>query len=110
MEQAFLRFEVKVVELGNFEDVVNCVLMISHVGTSGDSDVVHVDSDGCTEWFVFENDVSVYVVHHGLEGRWRISESEVHDCRCEKSVSGFKCCFLLVSFTDANVVVPPSDV
>src|SRR6266702_4052985 len=84
--------------------------MIVHVGTGGDADVVHVDSNGRTKGFVLEDDIAVDVVHHGLEGRWRIGESEVHDRRLEKSVSGFKCCLLFVSFSDAYIVVPPPDV
>ena len=110
MEKAFFWFEVKVVKLGNFEDVVDCALMIVHVCAGGNSNVVHVNSDSCAEGFVLENDVAINVVHHGLEGRWRIGESEVHNRRFEKSISGFKCCFLLVSFADAYIVVPPSDV
>ncbi len=59
---------------------------------------------------MLENDITVDVIHHGLEGHWRISESEVHNSGFEKSVSGFECCFLFVSFTDTYVVVSPSHV
>ncbi len=70
MEKTFFWFEVEVVELSNFEDVVDCVLVIAHVCAGGNSDIVHVDSDSCAEWFVFEDDIPIYVVHHGLEGCW----------------------------------------
>ena|SRR6266571_3468779 len=110
MEEAFLWFEVKVMELCNFENIVNGVFMIFKVGMSGDSDVVHINSDRCPKGFVFENDVPIDVVHHSLECCWRIGESKIHDGGFEESVSGFKRCFLLVSFTDAYIVIPPSDV
>src|SRR6266702_861047 len=70
MEKTFLWFEVQVVELGDFEDVVYCTLVIVYVCAGGDADIVHVNSDSRPEWLVLENDVSIYVVHHGLEGCW----------------------------------------
>ena len=110
MKEAFFQFKIEVVELGNLEDVVNCVSVVIKGGASGDSDVVHVDTDCCPKGFVFEDDVPVYIVHHGLECRWRIGEPEVHDSGFEEPVSGFKCGFLLVSFMNLYVVIPPSDI
>ncbi len=110
MEKAFFWFEVEVVKLGDFEDVVDCASMIVHVCASGDPNVVHINSDSRAKGFVFEDGVTIDVVHHGLEGRWRISESEIHNCRFEESISGFECHFLLVSFADTYVVVPPSNI
>src|SRR6266702_3306230 len=110
MEEALFRLEIEVVELGNFEDVVDCVAMIFDVCTRGNPNVVHINSDGRAERFVLEDHVTIYVVHHGLEGCWGIGESEIHDCRLEKSVSGFECGFLFVSFADAYIIVSPSDV
>src|SRR6266702_4645480 len=110
MEEAFLRFEVEVVELRHFENIVNCTTVNVEIGTGGDADVVHVDANGGTEGFMLEDDVAIYKVHHGLEGRWRVGKSEIHDCGFEEAVSGFKCRFRLVPFTDAYVVIPPSDI
>ncbi len=110
MEEAFFRFEVEVVKLGDFEDVMYCALMVGHICTGGDSNVVHVDSDSRTKTFMFENDIAVNVIHHHLECRWRIGESEVHDRRLKKSVSGFECCLLFVSFPNAYIVVPPANI
>ena len=62
------------------------------------------------KWFMLDDDVAVDVVHHSLEGHWRVCESEIHDCGFEKTVSGFKCCFLFITFVDAYIVIPPSDV
>ncbi len=70
MEKALLRFEIEVMELGDFEDVVDGMLMIFHVCASGDPNVVHVDSDSRAEGFMLENDVAIDVVHHGLESCW----------------------------------------
>ena len=56
---------------------------------------------------MFENGVAVDEVHHSLERRWRVGESEIHDRRFKKSVSGFKCGLFLVSFTNTHVIVSP---
>src|SRR6266702_4929650 len=97
-------------ELGDFENVMDCVSMVVEVGTGGDSDVIHIDADCCSEGFMFEDDVTVNIVHHGLERCWRVGESEIHNCGFEKSISGFKHHFLFVSFADSYVVITPSDV
>ncbi len=110
MEEAFLRFEIEIMELGNLENVVNCVPVVVKVGTSGNSNVIHIDMDRCSKGFVFENDVLVDVVHHGLERCWRVGESEIHDCGFEKSISGFKCCLFLIPFADSYVVITPLDI
>src|SRR6266702_286420 len=84
--------------------------MVGEISVGGDADVGHVDADGGPKWFMLEDDVVVDVVHHGLEGRWRVCKSEIHNRGFEKTVSGFQCCFLLVTFVDAHIVIPPSDV
>ncbi len=70
MEEALLRLEVEIVELGDFEDVVDGMVVVIKVGTSGDSNVVHVDTDCGSKGFMFENGVPVDKVHHGLESCW----------------------------------------
>ncbi len=110
MEEALLQFEIEVMKLGNFEDVVNSTSVVVKVGTSSDPNVIHIDKDGCAKGFVLENDVPVDIVHHGLECRWRIGEPKIHDCGFEKSISGFKRCLLFISLADAYVIVPPSDI
>ncbi len=108
MEKALFRFEVEIMKLCDAENIVNGVLMVSEVGTGSNTNVVHVYADRRTERFVFENDVTVDKVHHSLKRRRRIGESKIHHCRFEKSVSGFKGGFLLVSFADPYVIVTPS--
>ncbi len=110
MEKALFQFEIEIMKLGNFEDVMYCTSMIGYICAGSDSNVVHVDSDGRAEGFMFENDVVIDIVHHHLKGCWQIGESEVHDCWFKKSVSGFKCGLLFVSFANAYVVVPPLNV
>src|SRR5260370_25642239 len=51
-----------------------------------------------------------YGVHHHLEGRWRVRESEEHDCWFEESFRGQECCFRFVTWFDAYIVIPPSNV
>src|SRR6266702_7785595 len=97
-------------ELRHFEDVVNCTMVVVEVGAGSNADVVHIDTDGSTEGFMFEDNVAIDEVHHSLEGRWRIGKSEIHDCGFKKAVSGFERCFGLVPFTDSYVVISPSDI
>ncbi len=68
MEQAFFRFEVKVVKLRYFEDVVDCLFMVVEVCSSCDTDVIHIYADHCSQGFVFENNIVIDVVHHRLKG------------------------------------------
>src|SRR6266702_2731632 len=110
MEKALLGFEVEIMKLGDCEDVMYGALMIGHICARGNSDVVHINVNSRPERFVLEDDIAVNVVHHRLKCCWRISESEVHNCWFEKSVSGFKCCFLFVSLANVDIVVPPSNI
>ncbi len=61
--------KVEVVKLCDFEDIVDCTSVISEVGASSDTDIV-LNADCCPKGFVFENNVVVDVVHHGLERCW----------------------------------------
>ncbi len=70
MKETFLRFEVEIMKLGDFKDVVDCTSVIVYVSAGGNSNVVHVDSNSGTKGFMFENDVTIDVVHHGLKSRW----------------------------------------
>jgi len=97
-------------EFGDFEDVVNCALMVLEVGMGSDAYIIHIDADCCPKRFVFENNVTIYVVHHHLERHWGVGESEIHNGRFEKPISGFECGFLLISFTNLYVVITPSDI
>ena len=110
MEEAFLWLEVEVMELGHLENVRDCALMVIKISAGGNTDVVHVDTDSGPKRFMFGDDITVDVVHHGLEGRWRVCESEIHDHRFKKTVSGFECRFLFITFLNAYIVIPPSDV
>src|SRR6266702_3349455 len=85
-------------------------MMVHEVGSRGDTDIVHIDSYCGSEWFVLEDNITIDEVHHRLEGRWGVGETEVHHRRFEESVSGFKCCLVFVSITNSYVIIPPSDV
>src|SRR6266702_5596755 len=97
-------------ELRHFEDVVNCTMVVVEVGAGSNADVVHIDTDGSTEGFMFEDNVAIDEVHHSLEGRWRIGKSEIHDRGFKKAISGFECCLGLVPFADAYIVISPADI
>src|SRR6266702_242518 len=108
VKETFLRFEVEVVELCHFEDVMNSAMVVVEVGAGGNANIIHVHPNCRSKRFVFEDDIPIDVVHHGLKRRGRVGESKVHDRRFKESVSGFKRCFPLVSLLDAYIVVSPS--
>ena len=89
---------------------MNGTTVVFKVSTSSDTNVIHVDADGSTKGFMFEDDVTIDVVHHSLKGRWQVRKSKIHDRGFKKTVSGFKCCFLFVTFTNVYIIVPPADV
>ncbi len=97
-------------ELRHFKDIVDGTVVVVEVSTSSDTNVIHVDADGSTKGFMFEDDVTIDEVHHSLESRWRVGKSEIHDRGFKKAVSGFECCLGLVPFTDAYIVVSPADI
>ena len=110
MEEALLQFEIQVVELGDFKDVMYCLSMVLEVSVGSYAYIVHIDMDSGSEWFMFEDDVAVDVVHHGLKSCWQVGESKVHYSRFKKTVSGFEHRFLFISFMNAHVIVSPSNV
>ena len=70
-----------------------------------DTDVVHINFHSFFCYHVGED-----VVHKGLECRWCIAKSEEHHCWFKKSQGGDEGGFPLVFFTNADVVIAPSDV
>src|SRR6266571_2060484 len=82
--------------------------VVSKGGAGGDTNIIHIDMDGGSERFMFENGVVVDVVHHGLERRWRIGKPKIHNRGFKKSISCFERGLLLVSFTNTYVIVSPS--
>ena len=47
-------------------------------------------------------------VHEHLERWWGIAHSKVHNFGLERAKARFECCFPLISFLDAYIVVSPS--
>src|SRR6266571_561770 len=82
--------------------------MVGKIGTRSDANVIHVDSDCCSERFVFEDNITIDEVHHRLECCWGVGKAEIHYRRFEEPVSCLKGGFVFVPFVDAHVVVSPS--
>jgi hypothetical protein len=55
----------------------------------------------------FHNEILENVVHHGLEGRGRVSESEKHHQRFIEAAMGIKCCSPLITHFHLHILVPP---
>ena len=110
MERAFFWFEVEVVIECDLEYVTNCGGMFFHVGACRDANVIHVYSYGSPLKFMLEDGVSEDIVHHGLEHRWGIGESKVHDCGFKETVPCLERCLSFVSFLNSYVVVSPLNI
>ena len=70
-----------------------------------DTDVVHVNFQPLFSYHVGED-----VVHEGLECRWRVAEPKEHHHWFKKLHGCDEDSFPLVFFTNADVVIAPSDV
>ncbi len=68
MEKALLWFKVEIVELGDLKDILYCGNVIGHVGVCRDTNVIHVNTDRGALEFVLKDNITIDVVHHGLEG------------------------------------------
>jgi hypothetical protein len=49
-------------------------------------------------------------VHGSLEEGWGIGKAEIHDAWDVGALWGFKRCFMLVFFRDADIVIAPADI
>ena len=70
-----------------------------------DTDVVHVNFQPLFSYHVGED-----VIHEGLECRRCVAEPKEHHCWLKKSQGRDEGSFPLVFFTNADVVIAPSDV
>src|ERR1700677_2078563 len=110
MESALLRFEVQIVILCNRKNVFNGRYMIRKGSGCSDSNIVHVDSNDRSSDGVLCDDIFVNLIHHRLEGRWRVTEAKEHDCGLEESILCFECRLMFVSFFDSDVVISPTHI
>ena len=95
------QLQVEIFLLHPFEYPLGSFLTL-FLGFGKYKDVIHVDDKPS-----FHDHLSKDRVHEGLEGWWGVTLSEEHDQEFVKTVGGDECGFLLVSFFDVNVVIPP---
>jgi cellulose synthase/poly-beta-1,6-N-acetylglucosamine synthase-like glycosyltransferase len=67
--------------------------------------VIQIDTD-----YTFGDQVLEYLVHHGLKGGQTIGETEEHNQGFEKSLVCAKGGLPLITFLDADIVLPPPDI
>ena len=84
--------------------------MVSQGGAGGDTYVINVYLNGRAQRFVFQGDIAVDEVHHGLERGWGVGKSKEHHPWFEESIARFERGFFLVSLLNAYVVVPTMDI
>jgi len=58
------------VELGYAKNIMYRTFMIVKVSAGGNTNIVHIDTNGRAQWFVFEYGVTIDEIHHRLERRW----------------------------------------
>ena len=67
--------------------------------------IVHIDLEPS-----LSDHVSKDMIHERLKGRRGITEAKKHDGGFEETERGDKCCFPLIFFPDANVIIAPSNI
>ena len=70
-----------------------------------DTDVVHINFQPLFSYHVGED-----MVHKGVKCRWHIAKPKEHHHWFKKSLGGDEGSFPLVFFTNADVIIAPSDV
>jgi hypothetical protein len=106
-EGTLLGFEEEGFSLEKVKDIVYNLSVEGGVIWSGDQDVVHVNEDHVR---VLQFEGSEDAIHYSLEGCGSIALTKQHNHGLEEPERRFECGFPLVSISDADVVVPPSDV
>ncbi|KDQ32417.1 hypothetical protein PLEOSDRAFT_1034529, partial [Pleurotus ostreatus PC15] len=81
----------------------NLAMLFARLGV--DQDVVQIDNN-----HTFHNELPEQVVHHGLEGRRAVGQSEEHHQRFEESARSPKCGLPLITLLDPDIVETPPDV
>src|SRR3981189_2089252 len=70
-----------------------------------DEDVVEINGDDTLGDKVFEN-----LIHHHLEGRRAVGQSEVHHERFKQTTISSKRRFPFIAFFYPHIVIPPADI
>src|SRR6266702_722863 len=83
MEEALLWFEIEVVLFCNLENVSYCGNVVRHVGTCGNTNIVHVYTNHGASEFVSKNDITINIIHHGLESGQQVCKANIHYCGFE---------------------------
>ena len=73
--------------------------------TSAYGKVIHINDKP-----TFSDVVGKVIVHKGLEGWGRSAEAEEHYCWFKQSQLSDKYSLPFISFFDANIVIPPTDI
>ena len=84
--------------------------MTVYQGPCSYGNVIHVNATRGTKEFVLSYKWREDMVHHGLECCGGVCEAKKHDEGFAKSVACFEGCFMFITFFDAYVVVPSSNV
>jgi hypothetical protein len=83
----------------------SCDSLMFRNGFHVDEDIVKVDADN-----TFHNQILEDVVHHRLEGRWGVGESEKHHQWFIEAMIHSKHCLPLVTLFHVHILVPPSHI
>ena len=70
-----------------------------------DYDVVHINQP-----FAAINELHQFIIHHYLNGRRGVCETEEHDRRLKEAVTSLERSLPLVAFLDSDIVISPADV
>src|ERR1700677_870650 len=75
-----------------------------------DSNIVHIDPNDSSPDCVLCDDIFVNLIHHCLEGCWRVTEAKEHDCGLKESIACFEGRLMFVSLLDSDVIISPTHI
>src|SRR6266404_8886531 len=87
---------------------MDSVRMVDQRGQGGNEDVIHVDDNTGPLCEKAKLNVFEDLIHHGLKGTWRISQTKEHDSWFKETIFGLKCRFFFITSLDSNIVISPS--
>ena len=87
------------------EDLMSLLVVQSQIVLSVDAQIVHVNLEP-----LLCDHVSEDMIHKHLKHQWGIVETKKHDGGFKETKGGDECGFPLILFTNANIVISPSDV
>ena len=84
--------------------------MMGPSGLCCDEEIIHILEYIGTINTEFIVDRLEQMINHCLECGWGICKPKVHNIGLKEAIFCLECCFVLITFFDTDIVVPPPDI